>query len=93
MLDLARQRNVAAGKSADLSYGQFYLAGAGGGLTNSIISGPVEHIRIRLQTQTKGVDGKYPYSGPWDACRKIYATDGMRGIFYGQGATLLRSVQ
>lgn len=85
-----REQNVARGKGPDLSYPQFYLAGAGAGLTNSIVSGPVEHIRIRLQTQTKNAAGAYPYSGPFDACKKIYATDGMRGIFYGQGATLLR---
>ena len=84
------QQNVARGKGPDLSYPQFYLAGAGAGLTNSIVSGPVEHIRIRLQTQTKNAAGAYPFSGPFDACKKIYATDGMRGIFYGQGATLLR---
>ncbi|SCV69869.1 BQ2448_1263 [Microbotryum intermedium] len=92
-----------------LSLGQLYLAGAFAGVGNSITSTPVEHIRIRLQTQTTAL-----YSGPVDAISKIYRTDGcartandacnasslrhrdvwdvdrIRGIFKGQGITLLR---
>ncbi|KAF9938021.1 Mitochondrial carrier protein ymc2 [Modicella reniformis] len=37
-----------------LSNSQLYIAGAASGITNSIISGPVEHIRTRLQVQTGG---------------------------------------
>ncbi|SCZ89677.1 BZ3500_MvSof-1268-A1-R1_Chr9g10549 [Microbotryum saponariae] len=68
-----------------LSLGQLYLAGAFAGVGNSIASTPVEHIRIRLQTQTTAL-----YSGPVDAISKIYRTDGIRGIYKGQGITLLR---
>ncbi|KAF9160094.1 Mitochondrial carrier protein ymc2 [Actinomortierella ambigua] len=35
-----------------LTNSQLYLAGAASGMANSIISGPVEHIRTRLQVQT-----------------------------------------
>ncbi|KAF9316426.1 Mitochondrial carrier protein ymc2 [Podila horticola] len=35
-----------------LTNSQLYIAGAASGITNSIISGPVEHIRTRLQVQT-----------------------------------------
>ncbi|SGY13640.1 BQ5605_C010g05926 [Microbotryum silenes-dioicae] len=77
-------RNV--GKvNPSLSLGQLYLAGAFAGVGNSIASTPVEHIRIRLQTQTTAL-----YSGPVDAISKIYRTDGIRGIYKGQGITLLR---
>ncbi|KAL7004339.1 Mitochondrial carrier protein ymc2 [Cystobasidiomycetes sp. EMM_F5] len=112
LVGIGAAQNLRKGKSADLSYGQLYLAGAGAGITNSVVSGPVEHIRIRqslfavrysdnrltngpkgLQTQAKYTGGAYSYSGPWDACRKIYAADGMRGLFYGQGSTLLREIQ
>ncbi|GAA5861157.1 hypothetical protein JCM1840_003098 [Sporobolomyces johnsonii] len=80
-------RNAAHGRSDPdaLSPGQFYLAGAFAGLGNSFASGPVEHVRIRLQTQQ---DGRY--TGPVDAIRKIYRTDGLRGVYQGQGATLAR---
>jgi solute carrier family 25 carnitine/acylcarnitine transporter 20/29 len=86
--------------------GQLYLAGAGAGLGNSVASGwglrksnfgygtehepnagPVEHIRIRLQTQSSTNPA---FKGPLDALKKIYATDGIRGVYHGQVATILR---
>ncbi|EXJ55457.1 hypothetical protein A1O7_08384 [Cladophialophora yegresii CBS 114405] len=69
----------------------FYLAGGVAGIANSIVSGPVEHIRIRLQMQPTGT-GRL-YSGPWDCMRKISATAGIRGIFKGQNIAVLREFQ
>ena len=37
-----------------LSLPQYYITGAAAELVNSVVSGPVEHIRIRLQIQTDG---------------------------------------
>ncbi|KAE8387516.1 mitochondrial carrier protein [Aspergillus alliaceus] len=73
-----------------LSLTQFYLAGAGAGVATSILSGPVEHIRIRLQTQPHGTAGIY--NGPWDCTRKIIRTAGIPGIYRGQAVTLLREI-
>ncbi|BFZ58915.1 Mitochondrial carrier protein ymc2 [Savitreella phatthalungensis] len=73
---------------APLSGGQLYASGALAGAANSIIVGPVEHIRIRLQAQPSG-SGKL-YDGPVDAARKIYAHRGIRSIFKGYGPTCLR---
>jgi hypothetical protein len=44
-----KAQNARSGKlnPADLTPSQLYLAGAGGGILNSVVSGPVEHIRIR----------------------------------------------
>jgi solute carrier family 25 carnitine/acylcarnitine transporter 20/29 len=41
--------NARNGKSnpQNLTPAQLYLSGAGGGILNSVVSGPVEHIRIR----------------------------------------------
>ncbi|KAF9435056.1 Mitochondrial carrier protein ymc2 [Entomortierella beljakovae] len=49
-----RYYNTQNGPSANgfLSNSQLYIAGAASGITNSVISGPVEHIRTRLQVQT-----------------------------------------
>ncbi|GKZ58871.1 hypothetical protein AnigIFM49718_004709 [Aspergillus niger] len=59
------------------------------GLTNSLISGPIEHIRIRLQTQPHGALALY--TGPLDCARKIISQAGiLRGLYRGQVATLLR---
>ncbi|KAG8901785.1 Mitochondrial carrier protein ymc2 [Tulasnella sp. 403] len=85
------QRNIANGTGGPdgkrLSGTQLVAAGAFAGLSNGIVSGPVEHIRIRLQIQATG---NRIYSGPWDAVKKIYASNGVAGIYKGQVATLWR---
>ena len=70
-----------------LSNGQLYLSGGLAGAANSIIVGPVEHIRIRLQAQS---DKNKLYNGPLDAIKKIYAERGIRSVYRGFGPTLLR---
>ncbi|PWY84396.1 hepatocellular carcinoma down-regulated mitochondrial carrier protein [Aspergillus eucalypticola CBS 122712] len=68
---------------------QYYLAGCFAGLTNSLISGPIEHIRIRLQTQPHG--SLALYTGPFDCARKIVLQAGiLRGLYRGQVATFIR---
>lgn len=57
-------------------------------MTNSVVSGPVEHIRIRLQTQPHGASRLY--SGPWDCARKLLRVAGPAGLYRGQVVTLLR---
>lgn len=79
--------NVASGKSGDLSYGQFYLAGGLAGLANSFVAGPIEHIRIRLQTQPSPP----LYRGPIDCVRQIIGKSGvLNGVFRGQFPTFAR---
>ncbi|KAG7076373.1 mitochondrial carrier protein [Colletotrichum scovillei] len=78
----------AKSNSKSLSLFDFYLVGGAAGLSNSIISGPIEHVRIRLQTQPSGVARLY--SGPWDCVRKITQHSGMKGLYRGQVVTLFR---
>lgn len=76
----------------DLSYPQYYLAGGFAGLTNSFLSGPIEHIRIRLQTQPHGANRLY--NGPIDCIRKLAAHEGvLRGVYRGQMVTYFREIQ
>lgn len=85
-------RNAAAGKTGDLSYFQYYYAGAFAGLANSVISGPIEHVRIRLQTQPHGADKLY--SGPLDCVRKLSAHQGvLGGLYRGEAVTIIREAQ
>ncbi|EPX70656.1 carrier with solute carrier repeats [Schizosaccharomyces octosporus yFS286] len=70
-----------------MSVPQFYTAGAISGLANSLLVGPVEHIRIRLQIQT---DANKLYSGPLDCIRKISSQYGIKGIMKGFIPTALR---
>ncbi|KAI0999227.1 hypothetical protein K3495_g8971 [Podosphaera aphanis] len=75
-----------------LSYAQYYAAGAFAGVANTIISAPVEHVRIRLQTQPTGA-GKL-YAGPIDCVRQLYIHGGVfRGLYRGGVATIVREAQ
>lgn len=79
-------------KSRDLSYGQYYAAGAFAGVANSVISGPIEHVRIRLQTQPHGA-GRL-YNGPLDCVRKLISQGGgLQGLYRGEAVTILREAQ
>jgi solute carrier family 25 (mitochondrial carnitine/acylcarnitine transporter), member 20/29 len=82
-------RNVAAGRSPDLGYAQYAAAGAFAGIANTALSAPIEHIRIRLQSQPHGA-GRL-YSGPLDCVRKLSAHQGLvRGVYRGTAVTLWR---
>jgi solute carrier family 25 carnitine/acylcarnitine transporter 20/29 len=84
-------QNAAAGKST-LSYGQYYLAGAFAGLSNTLLSSPIEHIRIRLQTQPHGA-GRL-YAGPLDCISKLSKSPSVaKGLYRGTSVTLLREAQ
>lgn len=89
------QRNVSQGKPGALGYGQYYAAGAFAGVANSVISGPIEHVRIRLQTQPHGA-GRL-YSGPLGCVKRLMAADGggglFKGLYRGEAVTVLREAQ
>ncbi|PWY76070.1 mitochondrial carrier [Aspergillus sclerotioniger CBS 115572] len=65
------------------------VAGAAGGVAQvvigSILSGPIEHIRIRLQTQPKPL-----YTGPLHCALTLLHQGGLPALYRGQTATLLR---
>ncbi|KAF8541927.1 mitochondrial carrier protein [Trichophaea hybrida] len=76
----------------DLSYSQYYLAGATAGIANTVLSAPIEHVRIRLQTQPHGANALY--HGPLDCIKKLIAVGGVgNGLYHGTGVTLLREAQ
>ncbi|KAI1487052.1 mitochondrial carrier domain-containing protein [Biscogniauxia mediterranea] len=78
-----------------LSYSQYYAAGAFAGVANSVISGPIEHVRIRLQAQPHGA-GRL-YAGPADCVRQLVSAERggglLRGLYRGQAVTVLREAQ
>lgn len=74
-----------------LSYPQYYAAGAFAGIANTALSSPIEHVRIRLQTQPHGAR---LYSGPLDCMRQLARASGvLRGVYRGTSVTLLREAQ
>ena len=57
-----------------------------------MISGPIEHVRIRLQTQPHGAARLY--KGPIDCIRKISAHEGiLKGLYRGEAVTIIREAQ
>ncbi|KAJ2772623.1 Mitochondrial carrier protein ymc2 [Coemansia nantahalensis] len=86
----ARINGTPAGQPVQLTPLQLYAAGATAGVANSIVSGPVEHIRVRLQVQTAGAAAQY--RGPGDCIAQIYRGHGLAGIYRGQTSTLLREL-
>lgn len=86
------ESNLKAYGSPALSYTQYYASGAFAGITNTVLSSPIEHVRIRLQTQPHGAARLY--SGPLDCVRKLSAHEGvLRGLYRGTAVTLLREAQ
>lgn len=84
-------QNITSGHGGEggkiLSGGQLFIAGVGAGIANGFVSGPVEHIRIRLQTQS---NTNPMFAGPFDAIKKITSQYGIPGLFKGQCVTFLR---
>lgn len=84
------------------------LCGAAAGLSQSIVSSPMELIKTRVQIQTEAcattkslscaatssstVTNCSSYASPMDCVRKIVTTEGWRGIFRGQLITVCRDV-
>lgn len=74
-----------------MSDGQAYLAGGAAGVANSIISGPTEHIRTRLQLQPHGA-GRL-YTGPRDCIRQVVRQGGLSGMYKAYPVAIAREWQ
>lgn len=72
------------GNNSPLSLNQLVISGSAAGIANTVVSGPVEHIRIRLQARKEHFDGAI------DCIKKIYKTNGIKGIYQGNLMTMLR---
>ncbi|KAJ2614030.1 Mitochondrial carrier protein ymc2 [Coemansia sp. RSA 1365] len=85
-----RLNNTPSNQAPMLTPTQLYISGAAAGVANSVVSGPVEHVRVRLQVQTSGSAAQY--KGPIDCIRKIYRSFGTAGIYKGQVPTIIREL-
>lgn len=91
-------RNQQQRGTPTLTYGEYYTAGAFAGVANSVLSGPIEHVRIRLQTQPHDAAARL-YKGPADCVRQLvsHAGGGLTGVgnglFRGQAVTIWREAQ
>lgn len=67
---------------------RFFCAGALAACAITVVETPVDLLKIKLQAQV----GKGEYSGVFDAGRKITRAYGLRGLYQGVEATIIRNV-
>ncbi|VDP23326.1 unnamed protein product [Schistosoma margrebowiei] len=70
---------------------EIWFAGMFSGIFSTAILAPGERIKCLLQVQSNAI-GPLKYSGPVDVLRQLYREGGIRSIFKGTAATLLRDV-
>jgi len=73
-----------------LTIPQIFLAGTLVGFTVSFVESPVDFFKSQLQVQYG--TGTPKYSGFLDCARKIITNHGLRGMYQGLSATLLRDI-
>lgn len=78
------------GEDSKLTYPQIFVAGSFSGLFSTFIMAPGERIKVLLQTQGIGPGGEKKYTGMIDCAGKLYKEGGLRSVFKGSCATMLR---
>ncbi|VBB18130.1 Piso0_000558 [Yasminevirus sp. GU-2018] len=68
-----------------------FVSGAVAGATGSIISSPVEYVRIKMQLANK-LDNKKKYNSVLECVFEIKKNRGTLGLYHGYRITLLREV-
>ncbi|KAL8783194.1 MAG: hypothetical protein Q9195_009458 [Heterodermia aff. obscurata] len=69
---------------------QTFVASAFGGFFASFFSLPFDFVKTRLQKQSKGPDGRLPYSGMADCFRKVAKDEGLLRFYRGFGTYYVR---
>lgn len=69
-------------------YLDYFKAGAFSGIFTTVIMAPGERIKCLLQIQGDSKTKKY--NGPIDCAKQLYKEGGIKSIYRGSGATLLR---
>eukprot|EP01102_Stenamoeba_stenopodia_P004920 TRINITY_DN15424_c0_g1_i1.p1 TRINITY_DN15424_c0_g1~~TRINITY_DN15424_c0_g1_i1.p1 ORF type:complete len:307 (-),score=57.46 TRINITY_DN15424_c0_g1_i1:234-1154(-) len=70
---------------------QIFNAGCLSGVFTTAIMVPGERIKCLLQIQG-GMSGPPKYAGPMDCAKQVFRESGIRGIYKGTAATMLRDV-
>ncbi|KRY75318.1 Protein dif-1 [Trichinella pseudospiralis] len=81
-----------ANADEQLSIIKTFNAGALSGMMTTLIVAPGERIKCLLQVQHQHQRSEAQYAGPVDVFKKLYKEGGIRSIYRGTVATLLRDV-
>ncbi|KAH9492040.1 hypothetical protein Btru_029350 [Bulinus truncatus] len=79
-------------ENEELTYFQLFKAGMLAGVFTTVIMAPGERIKCLLQIQQEANVNDRKYKGPVDCAKKIYREGGIRSVYRGSVATLLRDV-
>ncbi|KAL9541776.1 hypothetical protein MBANPS3_008931 [Mucor bainieri] len=71
-----------------LTLAEITFAGAFSAVPTTLFMAPSERVKVLMQIQGQG--GEQKYKGPLDVVRQLYKEGGVRSIWRGTGATLLR---
>ena len=75
-----------------LTKAQLFKAGMISGVFTTAIMAPGERIKCLLQVQAADATAQIKYKGPIDCAKQLYAEGGIKSIYKGTAATLLRDV-
>lgn len=86
--------SAAEGEAYQLSMAEICMAGAMSAIPTTGIMAPSERIKCLLQVQASEVEkgGKVKYTGMVDCARHLLKEGGMKSLYKGTGATLLRDI-
>ncbi|XP_054742366.1 congested-like trachea protein isoform X2 [Anastrepha obliqua] len=77
--------------NAKLTYTQVAIAGSFSGIMSTVITAPGERIKCLLQVQ-QASGGERKYKGMMDTAVQLYKEGGIRSLYKGSCATLLRDL-
>ena len=73
-----------------LTTAEITAAGFLSALPTTLVAAPVERAKVVLQVQGQGAPGDQKYKGVLDVIKGLYKEGGVRSIFRGSAATLIR---
>ena len=79
-------QNIQRTPGKELTLAQHWNAGMLAGVATTVIMAPGERIKCLLQTSGD------KYKSTWDCMKAVYREGGIRGVYRGSAATLLRDV-
>lgn len=84
-------KRLFASDPAHLAKHEILMAGMFSGIFTTAIMAPGERIKVLLQIQSAS-QGAHKYKGPVDVIRQLHREGGIRSLYRGTAATLLRDV-
>ncbi|PWA00616.1 hypothetical protein BB558_003338 [Smittium angustum] len=74
-----------------LTFGQILFAGGFSAIPATALMTPMERVKVLLQVQGQQVGGP-KFGGPIDVAKHVLKTEGVKGLYKGTLATLLRDI-